>query len=247
MVTAQSPIGQRPAKNALFDGFAAVAGALANGRRAEIIELLSQGERSVENVANAIDQSVSNTSHHLRTLAGVGLVTTRREGTRIYYRLADERVYDLWAALRDVTTRHLANIEELANAYLGDRNEITTITRSELQKHLQTGKATLIDVRPMIEYDAGHIPGAIPIPPDQLDELLPRLPADREIVAYCRGPYCVYADQAVRTLLATGRSARRLEDGLPEWQRSGGRVETSSTATEPDMTGAPGSLTPTAR
>ncbi|MFV1971393.1 MAG: rhodanese-like domain-containing protein [Acidimicrobiia bacterium] len=103
------------------------------------------------------------------------------------------------------------------------------MTRSELQERLQTGEATLIDVRPMTEYDAGHIPGAISIPPDQLDELLPQLPTNREIVAYCRGPYCVYADQAVRTLVATGRSARRLEDGLPEWQRSGGPVETTST------------------
>jgi len=227
-MTAPSTIGQRPAKNALFDGFAAVAAALASGRRAEIIELLSQGERRVDSIAHSIDQSVANTSHHLRTLARAGLVTTRREGTRIYYRLASERVYDLWAALRDVATQHLATIDELAATYLGDRTEITTITRRELQERLQGNEATLIDVRPMIEYEAGHIPGAIPIPPDQLDELLPQLPTDREIVAYCRGPYCVYADQAVRTLLVTGRSARRLEDGLPEWQRSGSPIETSS-------------------
>ena len=226
-MTAQSTIGQRPAKNDLFDGFAAVAGALANGRRAEIVELLAQGERNVEDVANSIDQSVANTSHHLRTLARVGLVTTRREGTHIYYRLTDERVYDLWAALRDVTTRHLGNIEDLANAYLGDRDEITTVTRDELRERLESGEVTLIDVRPMIEYDAGHIPGATPVPPDQLDDLLPHLPTDREIYAYCRGPYCVYADQAVRALKATGRTAHRLEDGLPEWQRSGGAVDTS--------------------
>ncbi|MCH7582609.1 MAG: metalloregulator ArsR/SmtB family transcription factor [Acidobacteria bacterium] len=226
-VTTQSTIGRRPAKNALFDGFAAVAGAMANGRRAEIIELLAQGERSVEHVADAIDQSVANTSHHLRRLARAGLVSTRRDGTRIYYRLTDERVYDLWVALRDVTTRHLDDIDQLTDAYLGNRTEITTITRSELQERLQRDQATLIDVRPRAEYDAGHIPGAIPIPPDQLDELLPSLPADREIVAYCRGPYCVYADQAVRSLLARGRAARRLEDGYPEWQRSGGPVEKS--------------------
>jgi len=220
----QSKIGQRSAKNDLFDGFAAVASALANGRRAEIIELLSQGERNVENIANAIDQSIANTSHHLRTLARVGLVATRRDGTRIYYRLADERVYDLWAALRDVTAQHLAGIEKLAKAYLGDRDEIATVSRDKLHERLRTGGTTLIDVRPMVEYDAGHIPGAIPIPPDQLDELLSRLPANGEIVAYCRGPYCVYADQAVRTLLATGRTAMRLEDGYPDWVRSGGPV-----------------------
>ena len=227
-MTTQSTIGTRPAKNALFDGFAAVAGAMSNGRRAEIIELLAQGERNVEQIADAIDQSVANTSHHLRTLARAGLVSTRRESTRIYYRLTDERVYDLWAALRDVTTRHLNDIDRLAHAYLGDRTEISTITRSELQKRLQHNQATLIDVRPRTEYDAGHIPGAIPIPPDQLDELLPQLPTNREIVAYCRGPYCVYADQAVRTLITQGQAARRLEDGLPEWERSGGPVEKSS-------------------
>ncbi len=224
-MTTQSTIGQRSAKNALFDAFAAVAGALANGRRAEIIELLAQGERSVEHIADAIDQSVANTSHHLRRLARAGLVSTRRDSTRIYYRLTDERVYELWAALRDVTTRHLDDIDQLAHAYLGDRAEITTITRNELQERIQRDQATLIDVRPRTEYDAGHIPGAILIPPDQIDELLPLLPADQEIIAYCRGPYCVYADQAVRTLLAQGRAARRLEDGYPEWQRSGGPVE----------------------
>jgi len=228
MVTTQAPIGQRSAKDALFDGFAAVAGAMANGRRAEIIELLAQGERSVEHVADAIEQSVANTSHHLRRLARVGLVSTRRDGTFIYYRLTDQRVYDLWAALRDVTTRYLQDIDQLARAYLGDRTEITIISRRELQELLQRDQTTLIDVRPRAEYDAGHIPGAIPVPPDQLDQLLPQLPTDREIVAYCRGPYCVYADQAVRILIARGQPARRLEDGYPEWQRSGGPVEGTS-------------------
>ncbi len=218
-------IGQRPAKNALFDGFAAVAQALANGRRAEIVELLSQGERSVESIAAAIDQSVANTSHHLRTLARVGLVTTRREGTRIFYRLADERVYDLWAALRDVTARHLDDLDARADAYLGDRRSIATISREALQARLGRDDTLLIDVRPLVEYEAGHIPGAIPVPPDRLDELLETLPTDREIVAYCRGPYCVYADQAVRHLTARGRRALRLEDGFPEWRRRGGPVE----------------------
>ena len=226
-MTSQPTIGKRRAKNALFDGFAAVAGAMASGRRAEIIELLAQGERNVEHIARAIDQSVANTSHHLRRLARVGLVKTRRDRTRIYYRLTDEPVYELWAALRDVTTRYLDDIDRLADAYHGDRTDITTITRAQLQQQLQHDQAILIDVRPRTEYDAGHIPGAISIPPDRLDDLLPGLTADREIVAYCRGPHCVYADQAVRALVARGRTARRLEDGLPEWRRSGRPVEKS--------------------
>ena len=223
-MTTEIAIGKRPAKNALFDGFAAVAGSMANGRRAEIIELLGQGERNVEQIADAIDQSVANTSHHLRTLARAGLVRTRRDSTRIYYRLTDDRVYDLWAAIRDVTARHLDDIDRLAEAYLGDRTEISTISRDDLRERLEHDETILIDVRPRAEYDAGHIAGAISMPPDQLDELLPHLPAAREIVAYCRGPYCVFADQAVRKLLARGQSARRLEDGLPEWRRSGGSV-----------------------
>ncbi len=230
-MTTHTTAGQRSAKNALFNGFATIANALANGRRAEIVALLAQSERSVESIADSIDQSVANTSHHLRTLARAGLLTTRRDGTRIYYQLADERVYDLWAALRNVTARHLDTIAQLADDYLGNRAEVPTISRRELRKELDSDRTILIDVRPMIEYDAGHIPGAISVPPDQLDELLPRLPAQGEVVAYCRGPYCVYADQAVRTLVADGRAARRLEDGLPEWRRNGGPIETTDDRT----------------
>lgn len=229
-MTPQSTVGQRSAKNALFDGFGAVASAMASGRRVEIVALLAQGERSVESIADAIEQSVANASHHLRTLARAGLLATRRDGTRIYYRLADQRVFDLWAALRDVTARHLATMGDLADGFLGDRSEVPTISQRELRKQLDSDRMLLIDVRPLVEYDAGHIPGAIPVPPDRLDELLPKLPKDREIVAYCRGPYCVYADEAVRMLMAEGRSARRLEEGLPEWRRKGGAIA-SNTAT----------------
>jgi DNA-binding transcriptional ArsR family regulator len=226
-MTTPTTVGQRSAKNALFNGFAAIANALANGRRAEIVELLAQSERSVESIADAIDQSVANTSHHLRTLARAGLLTTRRDGTHIYYQLADERVYELWAALRDVATRHLDTLDQLADDYLGNRAEVPTISQRALRKELNSDRTILIDVRPTVEYNAGHIPGAISVPPDQLDTALPQLPARGEVVAYCRGPYCVYADQAVRTLLADGRTARRLEDGLPEWRRSGGPIETA--------------------
>jgi rhodanese-related sulfurtransferase len=219
-----SQTGARVAKDALFDGFAAVAKALASGRRAEIIELLAQGERTVEQIADAIDQTVANTSHHLRTLARAGLVTTRRTGTYIHYRLASDRVYDLWAALRDVAAAHLDGLDALARAYHGDREQLEAITRDELRRRLDRGEATVIDVRPRPEYDAGHIPGARSVPLDELDASLDSLPDDRAIVAYCRGPYCVYADQAVVTLRRRGLDAARLEDGFPEWAHAGGAV-----------------------
>jgi rhodanese-related sulfurtransferase len=222
-----SQTGTRVAKDALFDGFAAVAKALASGRRAEIIELLAQGERTVEQTADAIDQTVANTSHHLRTLARAGLVSTRRTGTYVHYRLASDRVYDLWAALRDVAAAHLDGLDTLARAYLGDRDQLEAITRDELRRRLDRGEVTVIDVRPRAEYDAGHIPGARSVPLDELDAALDDLDgldSDRAIVAYCRGPYCVYADQAVATLRRRGLDAARLEDGLPEWAHAGGAV-----------------------
>lgn len=218
-------VGTRDAKDALFDGLASVARALASGRRAEIVELLGQGERNVEQVAHAIEQSVANTSHHLRTLARAGLVRTRRDRTRVYYRLADDRVHDLWAALRDVAAAHLEGVDDLARDYLGDRDELEIISREELRERLRAGDVLVVDVRPLVEYEAGHLPGAVPLPPEHLDELLDELPPGREIVAYCRGPYCVFADEAVRRLRARGRAARRLEEGFPEWRRAGGPVE----------------------
>jgi rhodanese-related sulfurtransferase len=217
---------RRRAKDALFDGFATIARALASGRRAEIIELLAQGERTVDEVAGEIGQSVANTSHHLRALARAGLVTTRRAGTHVHYRLASPAVLDAWIALRDLAAERLEDLPSLAEAYLGDRDEVQTITRDELTERLQRGDLVLIDVRPAAEYAAGHIPGAISTPHDQLDHALDALPGEGDVVAYCRGPYCVYADDAIRTLHARGRRAMRLEDGLPEWRRNGGSVET---------------------
>lgn len=212
--------GGRPAKDALFATLATVAKALASGRRAEIVELLAQGERSVEEIADQIDQSVANTSHHLRTLARHGLVATRREGTRVIYSLADPKVFDLWHAIRAVGVARIEEVERIAEAYLGDRSQLETVTRRELAQRLGSGGVVVVDVRPEEEHRAGHIPGAISIPVDQLDERLAELPEDAEIVAYCRGPYCVYADEAVRRLRQAGRNARRLEDGYPEWERS---------------------------
>jgi rhodanese-related sulfurtransferase/DNA-binding transcriptional ArsR family regulator len=216
-----APMGDRAAKDQLFDAFAAVAKALASGRRAELVDVLAQGERSVEELAGEIGQSVANTSHHLRALAQSGLVRTRRDGTRIYYALASERVGELWAALRDVAAEHVAGIDRLAVAYLGDHDGAEPMTRDELARRLQRRDVLVIDVRPEAEYDAGHIPGAKSLPPAEVRKRLRELPENVDIVAYCRGPFCVYADDAVRLLRRRGVSARRLEDGFPEWRRAG--------------------------
>jgi rhodanese-related sulfurtransferase len=214
-------MSDRAAKNSLFDAFAEVAKALASGRRTEIVDVLAQGERSVDELASEIDQSVANTSHHLHSLTRAGLLTSRRDGTRMFYTLASERVSDLWGALRDVAAEHVAGIEKLSTAYLGDRREIEAITREELASRLQRRNVVVIDVRPSAEYAAGHIPGARSVPPDEVRRHLRTIPKDKEIVAYCRGPFCVYADDVVRSLQRRGVRARRLEDGFPEWKRAG--------------------------
>lgn len=213
-------MGDRVTKDALFDGFADIAKALANGRRAELIDVLAQGERHVEELAAEIGQSVANTSFHLRTLAAAGLVVTRRDKTRIYYRCASERVIDLWVALRDVAAAHHAELDELAAAYLGHRDEMDQVSRAELTARLDAGDVVVVDVRPAAEYAAGHIAGARSIPSERLARELRNLPAGVEVVAYCRGPYCVFADDAIRLLRRRGRTARRLEDGFPEWRRA---------------------------
>ena len=219
-------MGDRQAEDALYDGFAEVAKALASGRRAEIIDLLAQGERSVEEIAKEIDQTVANTSQHLRVLARSGLVRTRREGTRIIYALSGDHVSRLWVALRDVAASYVADIERLADAYLGDRSGLETVTREDLLRRLEEGTVTVLDARPEAEFRAGHIPTARSVPLGRLRAELADLPADGEIVAYCRGPYCVRADDAVRELQRHGRRARRLEDGFPEWMHAGLPVAT---------------------
>jgi rhodanese-related sulfurtransferase len=213
-------VGDRVAKDALFDAFAEVAKALAGGRRAEIVDVLAQGERSVEQLADEIGQSVANTSHHLRAMARAGVLRTRREGTRIVYMLASDRVGELWAAMRDIAATHVAGITELAAAYVGDRSALEPVTRRELTARLKAGDVVVLDVRPPAEYEAGHISGARSVPVGELRRLR-SLSKDIDIVAYCRGPYCVYADDAVRQLRRRGFNAKRLEDGFPEWKRAG--------------------------
>jgi rhodanese-related sulfurtransferase len=216
------------AKAALFDAQASVAQALGSGRRAEIVDLLAQGERSVEEIATEIDQSVANTSQHLQVLARAGLVRSRRQGTRIFYRLASARVSELWAAVRDVAVRHVAEVGVLADEYLGERDGVEQLSAEELERRLARDQVVVLDVRPEPEYRAGHIAGARSAPLDELPSLLLKLPRQREIVAYCRGPYCVYADDAVRLLRERGLKARRLDVGFPEWQRARRPVEIAS-------------------
>jgi rhodanese-related sulfurtransferase len=216
------------AKAALFDAFASVAQALGSGRRAEIVDVLAQGERSVEELATEIDQSVANTSHHLQLLARAGLVRSRRAGTRIYYRLASDRVGELWVAVREVAERHVADVHVLAEEYLGPRDGVEQVAADELEARLAKGTVIVLDVRPEPEFRAGHIPGAVSAPLDSLGQVSVRLPRRREIVAYCRGPYCVYADDAVRLLRERGLKARRLDVGFPEWRRAARPVEVGS-------------------
>jgi rhodanese-related sulfurtransferase len=216
------------AKAALFDALASVAQALGSGRRAEIVDVLAQGERSVDELAGEISQSVANTSQHLQVLARAGLVRSRREGTRIIYRLASDRVGELWSAVRDVAVRHVAEVSVLADEYLGERDGVEQLSAEELSRRLERGDVVVLDVRPETEFRAGHIAGARSAPVDELDTHVDELPKRREVVAYCRGPYCVYADDAVRLLRSRGLNARRLDVGYPEWQRAGLPVEIAS-------------------
>jgi len=218
-------VASSAAKAALFDALASVAQALGSGRRAEIVDLLAQGERAVDEIAAEIAQSVANTSQHLQVLARAGLVRARRQGTRVYYRLASEQVEDLWAAVRGAAVRHVAEVSVLAEEYLGVRDGVEPLSGDELERRLARGDVVVLDVRPEREYKAGHITGARSAPLPVLDDLAPKLPKRREVVAYCRGPYCVYADDAVRLLRSRGLRARRLDVGFPEWRRAGRPVE----------------------
>jgi rhodanese-related sulfurtransferase len=210
------------AKTALFDEFARIGKALASGRRIELLDVLANGERTVEGLARQSGLSVANASQHLQVLRQAGLVATRRDGNSIYHRLATPEVFELWRALRTLAASRLAEVERLAAAYLGARDALQPITRQELARRLQEGdELVVLDVRPAEEHAAGHLPGAVSIPLPELRRRLRELPRDREVVAYCRGPFCAFAHEAVALLTDAGLTARRLEDGLPEWAAAG--------------------------
>jgi rhodanese-related sulfurtransferase/DNA-binding transcriptional ArsR family regulator len=209
----------RTAIDKLHEQFARIGRALANPHRVELLDLLAQGERSVEVLAARASISVGLASAHLQTLRRSGLVVSRRDGTRILYRLAGDDVYELLTAVRTVATGRLADAELAARAYMGE--PVEAVTRAELLARVQSGAAVVIDLRPTEEYEAGHIAGAISIPLTELEAHLADLPERVEIVAYCRGPYCALAPQGVALLRRAGRRARRLEDGFPEWRLAG--------------------------
>jgi rhodanese-related sulfurtransferase/DNA-binding transcriptional ArsR family regulator len=210
-------------KARLYEQTARVAKAMANGKRLELLDLLAQAERTVEALARAAGLGVTTTSAHLQTLKQGGLVSSRRDGTRIFYRLAGDDVADLYARLRDVATDHLPDVAVAAAAYIGPETE--QVTRDELLRRVDAGEVLVLDVRPPAEYEAGHIPGAVSIPLEELPGRLAELPDELDIVAYCRGEYCVLAPEAVRTLAAAGRRASRLDTGMLEWRLAGLPVE----------------------
>ena len=221
---------KRRFKNELFEQFARIGKGLASGRRLELLELLAQGERTVEELASETGMSVANTSQHLKALREAQLAGVRREGLYARYRLADEHVFALWQALRDLGTARLTEIRQIVETYLTDRENLRGITCEELNRRLKDRSVVLLDVRPEEEYRTGHVAGARSIPLTELKARLKELPKRKEIVAYCRGPYCVFADEAVALLRSHGRKATRLETGFPDWKAQGLPIEAAGPA-----------------
>lgn len=219
----------REFKDLLYDQFARVGKAVANPHRLELLDLLAQGERNVEELARESGMPVANASQHLQALRRAQLVDVRRDGLYAYYRLADDRVFRFWQALRDLGETRLAEIDRLVGLYLGDRKGLEAVDASQLLSRLNDDDLVVLDVRPVEEYEAGHIPGAHSIPIEELERRLEELPRRSEIVAYCRGPYCVFSDQAVSLLRERGFRAQRLTLGLPDWKSAGLPVETAYT------------------
>lgn len=221
-------MADRIRKQALFDEFARVAKALASGRRAEIIDVLANGERSVEALAGELEMSIANASQHLQILRRAGLVSSRRNGTFIHYRLAAPEVVTFWRSLQEMASKRVAEVQRLTDAYIGEQGSLEPLTKEELTRRLRRkDDLVVVDVRPEEEYQAGHIVGAISIPVADLKRRLRELPAHKEIVAYCRGPYCAFAPEAVRYLKKKGYRARLLSTGLPDWNAAGLPVEST--------------------
>lgn len=212
-------------KQQLFAEFARIAKALASPVRLELLDFLAQGERNVESLAQAAKVSIANASQHLQHLRQAGLVSARKQGQQVYYSLASTDVVELLVALRHAAERHIAEVDRLVDAYLTVKDNLEPVPRAELLARARQGLITVLDVRPPEEYAAGHLPGAVNVPLAELEKHLKELPKDREVVAYCRGPYCVLAYEAVARLREKGFRARRLQDGFPEWRIAGLPVE----------------------
>jgi ArsR family transcriptional regulator len=218
----------RSPKLALFAQFAAVAKSLGHAHRLELLEQLAQGERSVEVLADRTGLSIANASQHLQHVRRAGLVTSRRDGKFVYYRLTNDAVLDVLAALRRIAERNVAEVERVVRSYFDERDHLEAVSREELLDRSRAGTVTILDVRPEDEFALGHVPGALNIPLRELEARLGEMDPRQEIVAYCRGPYCVLSYEAVARLRARGFNARRLEDGLPEWRAAGLPMATGS-------------------
>ena len=216
----------RQFKDRLYGQFARIGKALSNPHRLELLELLAQGERTVESLAGEIGLSLANASQHLQALRQASLVESRKHGLYVYYRLADPAVTDISRAVRTIAEHRLAELDRLVRDHFGDRSSAEAIGMEELLKRARSRDVVILDTRPASEYIAGHIAGAISVPVEELQRRLRQLPKNKEYVAYCRGPYCVYADNAVEILRSKGRRAQRLLDGFPEWRAAGLPVET---------------------
>jgi rhodanese-related sulfurtransferase/predicted transcriptional regulator len=218
----------REFKDRLYEELGRIAKAIDSPRRLELIDLLAQGERSVEDLADEAALSIANTSRHLQVLRGARLVESRKDGLRVYYRLAEAEVHEVARAVHRLADKRLAEVDRLVTTYLGSRDSLEPVEREELLRRVRSRSVVVVDVRPLREYRAGHIAGALSIPVGELEKRLGELPARKEIVAYCRGPYCVMAYDAVTRLRARGRRARRLTGGFPEWRAAGLPIETSA-------------------
>jgi rhodanese-related sulfurtransferase/DNA-binding transcriptional ArsR family regulator len=217
----------RTFKTQVNEQFARVAKAIANPHRLELVDLLAQGERSVEELANEADLSIANTSQHLQALRDAHIVATRKEGLRVYYRLANPQIFRLVQIIRKIAEQQLAEVDRIVNSFLADRKSLEPVTLNELMARLNEPGLVILDVRPALEYAQGHIPGARSIPVDELAARLNELTPDQEIVAYCRGPYCVFADEAIEILTDHGYRIRRMQEGFPDWKLANLPTETA--------------------